>query len=78
MRKEDVVKFFGSAAHAAIALDIARVTWYQMPDPVPKAYACELEVITAGGLRVDWSLYPRKHPVPDKMPAQRKPYGPRA
>lgn len=68
MHKADVVKFFGSAHLAAIALDIARVYWYDLPDPLPKRYACELEVITAGGLRVDWSLYPRKRPMPERMP----------
>jgi len=69
--KADVVKFFGSAHRAAIALDIGRVHWYALEDPLPKRYACELEVITAGGLRVDWSLYPRKHPVPETMPRVR-------
>lgn len=77
MRKDDVIQFFGSAQHATIALDINRTHWYQLPDPLPKAYACELEVLTAGGLRVDWSLYPRRYPVPEVMPGKRKPYGPR-
>jgi hypothetical protein len=74
MHKADVVKFFGSAHLAAIALDIRRTSWYDLSDPLPKAYACELEVVTAGGLRVDWSLYPRKYPMPERMP---KPAPPR-
>jgi hypothetical protein len=70
MRKADVVNFFGSVWHAAIALDIDRKSWYALSDPLPKRFACELEVITAGGLRVDWSLYPRKTPIPEHMPRQ--------
>lgn len=71
MRKDDVIRWYGSAWRAAIALDINRQTFHKLPDPIPKSYACELEVITAGGLRVDWSWYPRKHPIPDKLPAAR-------
>ncbi|MGE0289561.1 MAG: hypothetical protein AB7P16_25005 [Bradyrhizobium sp.] len=73
MRKADVVAWYGSAQLAAIALDMSRQRWYVLPDPLPKAHACELEVITAGGLRVDWSLYPRRRPIPDVMPKPRVP-----
>jgi hypothetical protein len=75
MYKADVVKFFGSVQRAAIALDRNRSTFHLMSDPLPKGVACEVEVVTCGGMRVDWTLYPRKHAIPEQMPKAYKPRG---
>jgi len=63
MRKADAIKFYGTVAKLGRALDIRPNAISMHGEILPKALACELEVITAGALRVDWSLYPRKYPL---------------
>ena len=51
MKKEDVIKFFGSQAEVAAALGISRAAVSQWPDEVPESSAYKIESLTAGKLR---------------------------
>lgn len=72
MRKTDAIAFYGSVKRLAEALDVRQNTVSMYGEILPKGSACELEVITSGALRVDWSCYPRKHPITTPAPKAKK------
>lgn len=55
LRKEDVVKFYGSAANAATALDISRSAVHQWGEHVPMLSALKIQAQTNGELMADGS-----------------------
>lgn len=57
MRKEEAVKHFGTAAALAEALGITPASVSEWGDIIPEGRAYQLQVITAGSLRVDPGLY---------------------
>ena len=60
MRKSDVIAHFGGTqTKVAEALGITKSAVSQWPDVIPEGMAYKLQVITAGMLRVDPSLYVR-------------------
>lgn len=65
MRYTEAIKHFGSEAGLAAALGITRqaVNLWKTPDLVPKGAAYQLQVITAGRLRVETKLYAKKAAV---------------
>jgi DNA-binding transcriptional regulator YiaG len=62
MRYTEAIKHFGSEAQLARALGISRqaVNLWKSPDRIPKGSAYQLQVITAGRLRVLPELYPKR------------------
>ena len=60
MLKTDAVKHFGSASALARALGIALPSVSEWGDIIPEGRAYQLQVITAGALRVDPSWYKKK------------------
>ena len=60
MLKEDAVKHFGGAAALAKALGIALPSVSEWGDIIPEGRAYQLQVITAGALRVDPRLYAKR------------------
>lgn len=60
MLKADAVKFFGTEAQLARALGINQSAIQAWGDVIPRGSACELELITAHALQVDWTLYKRR------------------
>ena len=62
MKYEDVVKHFGSEAEIAVALGRTRqaVNLWKHAEIIPLGVAYQLQVITAGKLRVDPSLYEKR------------------
>lgn len=56
MRKSDVIKFFGTGAKAARALNIDRTALYQWGELVPESRQYELEVKTNGLLKSDYTI----------------------
>jgi len=57
MRKEIVLKFFGSGAEVARRLDIDRAAVSQWPEVVPMGRAYQIQALTDGALQVDPALY---------------------
>ena len=63
MLKSDVIRHFGGQGAVARALGITRGAVWQWPEIVPRGSAYQIEVITAGELRVDPDTYaPKKKP----------------
>ena len=62
MRYEDAEKHFGGERELAAALGITRqaVNLWKHAGVVPKGTAYQLQVMTAGKLRVDVRLYPKR------------------
>ena len=60
MRKEVVIKHFGTEVAVAEALGISRQAVNKWPDTVPEGVAYKLQVMTAGLLRVDPNDYPKE------------------
>jgi transcriptional repressor of cell division inhibition gene dicB len=60
MLKSDVIKHFGGQGATARALGITKGAVSQWPDIVPRGSAYQVEVITAGKLRVDPAIYVAK------------------
>ena len=60
MNKSDVISHFGSVKAAAKAIGITTNAMYMWPELVPRGSAYTVQVITAGKLKVDPSLYPPK------------------
>lgn len=60
MKTETAIKYFGSQAAVAEKLGIKRqaVNKWQKRGVIPEGRAYQLEVITAGALKVDKSVYP--------------------
>lgn len=59
MRTQDAITQYGSVAKLAEVLGISNQAVYQWGDVVPKGTAYRLQVVSAGALRVDPSLYPK-------------------
>lgn len=57
MKKEDAVKHFKTEQAVADALGISKQAVNKWPDIIPEGAAYKLQVITAGHLQVDPSLY---------------------
>ena len=57
MRKEEVLKHFGSASELARILGISPASISEWGKLIPKGRAYQIQVITAGALRVDPSAY---------------------
>ena len=57
MRKEDAIKHFGTATALARALGIRLPSVSEWGELVPESRAYQLQVITAGALTVDPSVY---------------------
>ena len=57
MKKDKVIKHYGSAANAARALGISRQAIEQWPETVPYLRACHIQVATKGKLKVDPRRY---------------------
>jgi len=57
MRKDEAIKHFGTAAALARALDISPASVSEWGEMVPEGRAYQLQVLTAGALRVDPSAY---------------------
>lgn len=62
MRYTDVLKHFGSEADIAVALGRTRqaVNLWKQANLIPEGVAYQLQVITAGKLRVDPAAYHQK------------------
>lgn len=60
MRTADAIKFYGSAKAVAEVLGISKAAVSRWGDVVPRGSACELQLLSADGLKVDFSLYQRK------------------
>jgi transcriptional repressor of cell division inhibition gene dicB len=62
MRYTEAINHFGSEGELAAALGITRqaVNLWKAPDLVPKGTAYQLQVITAGRLRVEPKLYEKR------------------
>jgi len=61
MRKETVVEHFGSEQAVAEALEISKQAVNKWPEIIPEGVAYKLQVLTAGRLHVDPSMYPKIH-----------------
>lgn len=59
MKKETVVAHFGSDTAVAEAMGITRQAVSKWPEIIPEGAAYKLQVITAGHLAVDPSMYAR-------------------
>lgn len=57
MRKDDLIKHFGSQLAAAAALDVTKQAVNGWGDIVPEGMAYKAQVITGGALKVDPSVY---------------------
>ncbi|CCO48460.1 MULTISPECIES: Cro/CI family transcriptional regulator [Vibrio] len=57
MKKQDTIKYFGSATNLAKALDITLPSVSQWKNVIPEKQALKLEKITNGALRYDATLY---------------------
>jgi hypothetical protein len=57
MKKSDVIAHFGGEVKTAAALGLTRQAVYQWTDPIPERLAYKIQVMTAGVLRVDPSVY---------------------
>jgi len=55
MKKSDAIKYFQSASKLAIALGITRMSITQWGDDVPMRRAFEIERITNGELKADFT-----------------------
>lgn len=77
MYKSQVIRYFsrgrkntaGALARCAKLLEISSQAAEQWNEIIPRGWAYELEVLTAGGLKVDRSLYPRRTRRSPKMAA---------
>ena len=57
MKTADAVALYGTKARLARALGITAEAVRRWGEIVPRGKACELQIISAGGLLVDWSCY---------------------
>lgn len=64
MRKDEAIKHFGTASALADALGIRVASVSEWGEMVPEGRAYQLQVMTAGALRVDPSVYQKRAPVP--------------
>lgn len=60
MLKSEAVKHFGTALALARALGISSASVSEWGEYVPEGRAYQLQVMTAGALRVDPSIYQRR------------------
>lgn len=60
MRKSDVIKFFGSVANVAKAINISSQAVSLWGEVVPESSAYKIQVKTKGKLKVDESLYKQR------------------
>jgi len=64
MLKETAVKHFGSCAAIARAIGRTPMAVVNWPDIVPEGMAYKIQVITAGILQVDPTMYQKKEKAP--------------
>ncbi len=64
MLKTDAISHFGSAAELARALSISPASVSEWGDLIPEGRAYQLQVITAGALQVDPTLYAKNATEP--------------
>jgi hypothetical protein len=77
MRKQDVLDHFGGVTATAETFKVTKQAVSRWRDVVPKGIAYEAQVITAGRLVVDPSMYQRrsnrgKGPMPKKTKTTRE------
>ena len=60
MKKDDVLKHFGSITSTARALGISFQYVFQWSELIPQGMAYKIESVTGGALKVDPSLYTKK------------------
>jgi hypothetical protein len=65
MLKSAVIAHFGSQAEVARFLHISRPSVSEWGEVIPEGAAYKLQVLTAGALRVDPSLYAKPAPCPE-------------
>ncbi|MGE0334451.1 MAG: Cro/CI family transcriptional regulator [Gammaproteobacteria bacterium] len=60
MLTKDAIKFYGGAPRVAEVLGISLQAVCRWGEVVPKGSACELQILSADGLKVDFTLYPNR------------------
>ncbi len=61
MRKDDLIRHFGTGVAVAEALGVTKSAVSQWDDIIPEGMAYKAQVVTGGMLRVNPADYPKPH-----------------